>query len=423
MAFGRGPMSFLLSLALLLGGVAAPLCAEPPALDAFLERVLTGNEELEASRRDLAARRETVILSVTHQRASLALRGSGWLLPEGEREGYGYLQVALTQPLDLSGRYSLEERHALLTYSVALSDHGERVNDLLGRAEEVYWSATMARRQVALQEEILDERRETLRIVEERFRQGLVPRLDVLRSSTRLKEQESFLVRAEADLRDDLSRLSTLVGGGDVTPQEGTISLPLPMEADYGLARRQRPALLALDGAVELRRLERTLAAKGMAPLLDGSVAYTALADPEAATLPERGEMVLRLDLSLPLGDGGRTRADRARAEASLASAQSALRAAEKALTEELDLARNRWDRATALADSAREQVLQADEELRVTALMYEEGYGSQLDLIMAQTEQQRARMEELNAIREMYLSLVDLRRAMGIYGKRETLP
>ncbi|QTX33299.1 TolC family protein [Aminithiophilus ramosus] len=133
--------------------------------------------------------------------------------------------------------------------------------------------------------------------------------------------------------------------------------------------------------------------------------------------------MVFRLDLTLPLSDGGRARAERARAEASLARARSALSAEERALEEELDLARNRWERAAALERSARKQVVQADEEFRVTLLMYEEGYGSQLDVMEAQTEQQRARTEELEAVRGMCLALVDMRRAMGVYGVEEVFP
>ena len=269
---GRRFVPLLLLLSLLPVPLAAPPGAEPLSLDLFLERVLQGNEELETSRHDLEARRETATLSVVHQRSSLALKGAGWLLSEGDREGYGYVQLALTQPFDLSGRHSLEERHALLTYAVAVAGHKETVNDLLGNAEEVYWSALMARRRVKLQEALLDERRETLRVVEERFRQGLVPRLDVVRASPRLKEQESLLVRARADERDELSRLSTFVGGGDVEPDEGAFLLPSFLEADRERARRQRPALVRLEGEAELCRVERALAARGMAPVLDGSV-------------------------------------------------------------------------------------------------------------------------------------------------------
>ena len=132
--------------------------------------------------------------------------------------------------------------------------------------------------------------------------------------------------------------------------------------------------------------------------------------------MPDRGEVVFRLDLTVPLSDGGRTRADRARAEELLRSAESSLEAAEASLMEEMELARSRWARAEALERSAGEQVSQAEEELRITRLMYEEGLGSQLDLITAQAEQQRARTEHLAAVKEMYLALVDMRRAMGLY-------
>lgn len=416
-ASGGSRLLWVLLLVFLWAWPISPGFGETLTLEVFLDRVLERNPDLESSFRDLRALYQSTLLAVTHQRPSLGLRGAGWTLSGGDRDGYGYLQVALTQAFDLAGRYPLQERRALLAYAAGAAEHAEKVNVLLGEAEAAYWAAYMARLQVVLDEELLRQRRESLRIVEEKFRLELVPRLDVIRAAARLEQQRSLLVRAQADLKDAAARMAALAGGEAVMPVEGDPLVPRrKIDLDFARARKQRPDLIRLARQVELRRVEGELAAKGLAPLLDGSLGYTALADPEAAAMPDRGEVVFRLDLTVPLSDGGRTRADRARAEELLRSAESSLEAAEASLMEEMELARSRWARAEALERSAGEQVSQAEEELRITRLMYEEGLGSQLDLITAQAEQQRARTEHLAAVKEMYLALVDMRRAMGLY-------
>ncbi len=45
---------------------------------------------------------------------------------------------------------------------------------------------------------------------------------------------------------------------------------------------------------------------------------------------------------------------------------------------------------------------------------------GAQIDLINAQTAYQSVKTEYLDAIKNMYVALVDLRRAMGVYSPDE---
>ena len=66
-------------------------------------------------------------------------------------------------------------------------------------------------------------------------------------------------------------------------------------------------------------------------------------------------------------------------------------------------------------------QVECAEEELRITELMYSEGMGAQIDLINAQTAYQGVRTQYLNSVKEMYVALVQLRRAIGDYSPDES--
>ncbi len=73
-------------------------------------------------------------------------------------------------------------------------------------------------------------------------------------------------------------------------------------------------------------------------------------------------------------------------------------------------------EKAFALEVDTKSQVERSNEELRITWLMYQEGLGAQIDLINAQTENQRVRTQYLEAVKEMHLALVQLHKAVGDY-------
>ena len=80
----------------------------------------------------------------------------------------------------------------------------------------------------------------------------------------------------------------------------------------------------------------------------------------------------------------------------------------------------NNWRNASASEQDRRRQVERSEEELRITELMYSEGMGAQIDLINAQTAYQSVRTEYLNAVKNMYVALVAMRKAIGDYSPNE---
>ena len=81
----------------------------------------------------------------------------------------------------------------------------------------------------------------------------------------------------------------------------------------------------------------------------------------------------------------------------------------------------NAWKNASVAEMDKKRQVERAEEELRITELMYSEGMGAQIDLINAQTAYQGVRTQYLNSVKEMYVALVQLRRAIGDYSPDES--
>jgi outer membrane protein TolC len=123
----------------------------------------------------------------------------------------------------VSGVYGAQERQLLLQYNGLASDHLALVNNTLAAAESLYWQSFIARQNIFLQRGILNQRKEDLRITEEKFRQQLIPRLDVVRAQAKVEEAESLVVEAESAYRNTLAQMATLAGGTDLEPKEESL--------------------------------------------------------------------------------------------------------------------------------------------------------------------------------------------------------
>jgi outer membrane protein TolC len=153
---------------------------------------------------------------------------------------------------------------------------------------------------------------------------------------------------------------------------------------------------------------------------LTGAARWTAWADPWNSSTPQDGELGASLTLNLPLLDGKETKYNTLNADRLVQAAEASLRSTESSAKADLSVASINWELASTLEKDKQRQVERSREELRITRLMYNEGMGAQIDLINAQTENQRVRTDYLDAVKGMYVALVELRKAVGDYAPDE---
>lgn len=400
----------------LVWGVVAANASEM-SLEGFILAVRENNPTLQSSLKRLEASYHAVRSAVAVQRPSAGLRGAtSYNTDASKRQGVYSLSAAISHRFDVSGVYSAQEKQLLLQYNALAADHLALINNTLAAAESLYWRSFIARENSALQKEILAQRREDLRITEEKFRQQLIPRLDVVRAQARVEEAESIVVQAESAYQDTLTQLATLAGGIAVTPKSETLLVPsLSIRSGVESALTTRNDIRSAELSLERARVLKTLAAKGMSPSVEGAIGYTILTD-SPSQQPDQNEILFSLNVSIPVYDGGKTKEDTEEKARSIEAAERSLEARRLAVREDVLKARTQWEKAVALEASKRKQVARSDEELKITQLMYMEGMGAQIDLLNAQVDNQRVRTEHLDAIKEMYLALVSLRQAMSEY-------
>ena len=410
---------FLLIILFLTGPMILFASSEEVSLEKFLLLVQLENNTLKSSASRLESTYYAVRSAVSYQRPALVIQGTSNSITGENAENT--ISAGITQRIDISGTYSAQEKSAIYGYLVQAETHRKLVNDILSSSESLYWRGVMALENIDLYRNILKQRQENLRITEEQFRQDLIPMLDVIRAETKVEESISLLTQAESDYRDILAKLSTLIAGLEVTPLRTSLIPPdMPRVRDVEETCSGRPDIRSLEFALEKAGMDLNLATKGLSPTLDAFLGWTAWSD-SARISPAENEILLSLTLNVPITDGNNTKNQVREKEETIKGAKRELEALKDIAREEITLADNRWEKALALRKSREKQAQLAEEELRITTLLYTEGLGSQLDLLNAQTEHVRANTERLDTIKELYLALVDMKRACGTYASEYT--
>lgn len=397
-------------------------------LDQYVNEILLNNYSLRAGIKNIEADYYSVLASVGSQRPSIngSFTGS-WVSKQSQGMvsesdvWVGNLGLRLTQRIDISGSYKLNEKQNILGYEVSRANFDSTVNTLIAAAEETWWSAVLARENTKLQNEILLQRSENHRVTMEKYNQELVPRLDIVRSEAQVVEAETLVKNAETAYLNLLAELSYMAGGLDVEPVDEELRVPgFDITLDYEKALEIRPDVRAARMNLERAVTVKKLAAKGLSPTLDFGFQWTPWADPETAATPNSKQAGASLTLTVPIYDGKQTKYRVLNTDRLIQAAEANLEALKESTRRDIAVAMNNWRNASASEQDKQRQVERSEEELRITELMYAEGMGAQIDLINAQTAYQAVRTEYLDAVKNMYVALVALRRAIGDYSPDE---
>ena len=397
-------------------------------LQQYIGEILLNNHSLKAAIKSVEADYYSVLASVAYQRPSTNITANGSYATAqsaGAAKEYnvfaGNAKFGLTQRIDISGSYKLDEQQNILGYEVSRANFDNNLNTLIAGAEELWWSAVLARENMKLQREIMLQRAENHRVTVEKYNQELVPRLDIVRSEAQVVEAQSLSKNAETAYMNLLAELSLMAGGLDVEPVDEELRVPeFDVTMNYEEALEFRPDVRAARLNLERAKLVKKLTAKGLSPTLDFAFQFTGWSDPEAFTTPNSKQAGASLTLTLPITDGNTTKYKVMNTDRLIQAAEANLKALEESTRRDITVAINNWRNAAADEQDKKIQVERSEEELKITELMYNEGMGAQIDLINAQTAYQAVKTEYLDAVKNMYVALVALRKAIGDYSPDE---
>ncbi|WMI70961.1 TolC family protein [Aminobacterium sp. MB27-C1] len=396
----------------------------------YLRIVDTQNPTLLALVKQAKAKFSEVQSLVAHQRLAINLQTEN-IVFTGSNKNEQTLSLNVLQKIDIAGKYLPEEEYYLIEYEKSIFQYKDEKNKILAQAEKAFWEAAWAKENVELQKNILYERLELLKVAQEKYKQGMVPELDVIRASTQVEESRSFLTEAEAFFQNALTSMNVLATNQHLNMIPETALSSLSISTSFVLSVNSSTIELILANRddlnilnLTLRQLElsRILAAKGLSPMLEASLGYVALTDSEQKESLE-GDIRLSLVMTVPIIDGQKSKLQQKQYEELIQSTHYNIQAKETSIYQEVVEAQNDWEKSLALEKSRKQQLDQSTRELAITRLMYQEGMGNQLDLLRAQVENQRVQTEYLAAIRDVYKSLAELKRVAGGYSHPESGP
>lgn len=287
--------------------------ASPITFDAALQQARASRPLLQAAERRLEAARRSRAAVGASPSPTLFLGATGKGDPTGGSE-----DLALVVPLDVFGRTSAARAAGDAAVQVAEADlrraQAEVQADVLARYADAAASEALlevARTQNDINARLLDATRR-------RSEDGAIPGVQVQRARIEADRSGRTLVRRQAEVRAARLRLAAAIGReGEVAVEANAfpdLSQALPSEGVASFTPDVQARSADVRGATADVRVARLLGR----PELQIEARRSPFYDPNNTIYP-------RVQLSIPLFDGGRTRNERRAAEERRAAAERAL--------------------------------------------------------------------------------------------------
>ena len=395
-----------------------------PRLDALMAEAFTGNldlaqavarlDQLQAlSRQAEAGRRPTLNVEGRAGREGSSSFG-------GDAVGTSYrLSLAAAFEVDLWNKIRSRRDAARLEEDASREEVAALYLRLSAQVADLYYLAVEQRAQLVLADSTIAAYLDALARVEDRYREGLVPALDVYQARQNLAAARARRPLPEAGAAQAEHALAVLLGRFPQAGLAGTVvELPTAPEAFAAglpselLARRPDVTAALLRLRASDARIGAAIAERFPSFNLLGTYGYSST--PFGGTDISGDFWSLLLQLAAPVLDGGRRRAEVERSRAlfreNLARYHLAVLGAVREVEDALSAGRATEARIAFLA----ERQTAAEATLRLSTERYRQGLSDYLPVLTAQTLHFEAQSQLIAARRQLIADRVTLARALG---------
>ncbi len=293
------------------------------------------------------------------------------------------------------------------------------------QAKLAYYAWARVRMQEAVTEQSVEQSRRHLELSRAGRDAGRTPDVDVMRAESLLATAELLRERTRNAAQIAEDRLRTLlhdprpgsyeIGEDLLSPLAPTVALD--RDALYGEALRRRAEMRAFDRSEASLREQRSATKAAGLPRLD-AFANGYVANPSQRIFPQREEWKATWDVGAQLtwspNDLGGADAQVRGVDARRRKLDAERRAVTDALRDEIDSALVGWKEAHVAAETADRGLSAAEESYRVRRELFELGRATDVELIDAETDVLRARLEMIQARIDARIASVQLEHAVG---------
>lgn len=226
------------------------------------------------------------------------------------------------------------------------------------------------------------------------------------------------LIEAQSSMEQDLSALAAAMG---IPEQELNVADNLDFTAwnialkdAQSKAIEERPDLKAQALRQKAAQYNVAYQSKGMSPNLVGSIGYSLT----GASPLESDEWTTKISLSVPLSDGGITKAAVKQAEAELAGQDATFKSLINTATREVRQAWQGLGEAASALKAALESQRGANESLKLAQGRYQAGVGTSLEISDAVDKYATAQIKVVTCLYDHKIARLKLEQAMGKVNK-----
>ena len=293
------------------------------------------------------------------------------------------------------------------------------------QAKLLYYSWARDRMQEAVTEQSVEQARWHLELARAGHDAGRTPDVEVMRAESSLASAELLHQRTKNAAALAEERLRTLLHDASGAPyrigEDLLAPLPNPPVEDsaalYAEALQRRPEMRAFERSDAALREQRTATESTGLPRLD-AFGNGYVANPSPRIFPQREEWKATWDLGVQLtwspNDLGGSDASRRAIDAQRRKLDAERAAVKDTLRDEISAAVVATQEAAAEAESADRGLSAAEESYRVRRELFELGRATQVELVDAETDVLRARLEMIQARVDARVARVQLEHAVG---------
>ncbi len=422
--------------------------SRPMTLEESLQHALSHNEDLQIAREDLRVSRLEIRkgmadflpqFDVTLQYTRNYLLPTFFFdTPAGQQQftvgAYNNLSgaIGIRQPLFSGGKSFAGVRVARLFEAFSTEQVRAVQQDVHTRVETAFYDLLLAWELVRVSELAVARARANFRRVEKLREAGRVSNYDLLRAQVQVAELRTDSIRAENARVLAALAFKNQIGmdpGEPIAPhgtfRRETDLLSRGSEAELlALATRMRPLARQRRLEVEMRQSTEAVVRSESRPTLDLIVNGQWQAQKNEFDFAKddfRQSWFSGVTLKIPIFDGFRTRAKVAQARADTRRAELAQKQTERDVQFTLVQARRNALEILARKRAQMQAVDLARQGMKIAESRYENGVGTQLEVIDGQLTLRRAEAELARAKRDFAVALVQLERGAGILGEPNT--
>jgi outer membrane protein len=303
---------------------------------------------------------------------------------------------------------------AKLNRDIAELDRSTAINDLTLEVAGAFYDAVALAEWVEVRKIVLEENEIQLKTSQRRYDVGEVAIADVARWRAQVASAKQALTVAVGDADLARNRLARLVGAADLGELHAPGTIPVPAEGEDDLIMK------AFGQRLELQALYHQLEAAGLVVKVERGNWYPQLEAvgqyfQQKSGFPANDWLSMTLQLTVPIYDGGITKAQVAKAKEDLRQVELLEQTLRRTIADQVDSAYLGYRAADAVFDAARERTEAARLAYRQVESAYRVGEASTTDLLDATAEATDAETSQIVARAQREYQAIFLRYAVGL--------